>query len=419
MAMPVEKILTLAIKMNPDAKALAVSTAAQGQDRSFEVDGEALSSSVLVINASESRTQNFKHELIRRGWRVEEFNCLSWTGVVRDLARYLRSLRRSRFVLAGVGFPWQGPWLLLAKIFRVKVIIDCPMDVTVKPFPEVWHWKRALGFFFRRADGFLTLASRDYMIQKFRLKPERTLFIENCPDIETIRKGRRAVPAYSAAPENFLICYSGVAEWQRIDAFVPIFKALREKIPNATWLVISNLKSPMIARLQERAAELGVLEAIKLVPIIKPYEDFIATVAQCHLWVSHMGDNTLLGLHELRMELLEMGVLARPVVSVATPALERHGFRDGENIILIDSNNAEESAEHILRYLNTAGEPERLGRNLSQHVARHFSLSEGVDRLLKFVRRSYGKEAGESAASSVFNSKAAASEHPPAGIDLT
>jgi hypothetical protein len=119
------------------------------------------------------------------------------------------------------------------------------------------------------------------------------------------------------------------------------------------------------------------------------------------------------------MELLEMGVLAKAVVSVSTPALERHGFRDGENIILIDPNNAQQSAEQILRYFNADGEPERLGRNLSQHVARRFSLSEGVDRLLKFVRRSSGKEAWESASSSVFNSKASASEHPPAGIDLT
>lgn len=415
----VEKVSPLAIKMYRAENDLAVLTETVGQEARVEVESNALSPRVVVLNATESRTQNLKRELMRRGWRAVAFSCSSWSEVVRDLAQYLRAVRRSRFVLAGVGFPWQGPWLLLAKLLGVKVVIDCPMDVTVKPFPEVWHWKKALGFFFRRADGFLTLASRDYMIQKFRLKPEKVLFIENCPDVETIRQAKSAAPRYSASPEEILICYSGVAEWQRIEAFVPTFKALRDRIPNIKWLIISGLESPMMTRLRESAAELGVLDAIELMPVIKPYEEFIATVAQCRLWVSHMGDNTLLGRHELRMELLEMGVLARAVVSVTTPALERHGFRDGENIILIDPNNAEESAEHIARYLKAEGETQRLGRNLSQHVAERFSLSEGIERLLEFLKGANLQPTTESLPSGMFTSEAKRSERAPAEIDLT
>jgi hypothetical protein len=68
-----------------------------------------------------------------------------------------------------MGFPWQSVWLLLTKLLRTVTVLDCPMDVTEKPFAHAWHWKVLIGVFARRADVFLTLASREYLIKKFRL----------------------------------------------------------------------------------------------------------------------------------------------------------------------------------------------------------------------------------------------------------
>lgn len=342
----------------------------------------------LFVNASESRTQNVKRELLRRGWRVDEFRCAGWLEAARGLKKYLRALRRSRFVVAGVGFPWQGPWLLLARALGRKVVIDCPMDITAEPFPEVWHWKTLVRYFCRRADCFMTIASRDYLVAKFKLDAGRVLFLESCPDPEQIARAGAARPRIARPPGGVLIGYSGVAPWQRIERFVPVFKALRALMPNARWVVVSDLESPMIGRLRRRAEELGVMDAIDLLPVIKPVEDFFATIAQCQMWVGHLGDDTVQGRHELRMELLEMGALGMPVVFAPTPALERHGFDDGENVILINPDDAAASAERLARYLSNPALLERVGARLRGHVLQKFSLADGVDRLLSFVEGS-------------------------------
>lgn len=344
--------------------------------------GSPYSPVAVVLNAEESRTQNFRRELLRRGWRIEEFTCKNWQDVIQKGYGYLRALRGARFVLAGMGFPWQGVWLLLAKFLGRHVVLDCPMDVTEKPFAHAWHWKKLIGFFSRRADIFLTLASREYLIQKFGLDSERVLFLENCPDLERIERGLRAPPVFRFPQGSIGICSSGVVPWHRFDRFVPVYKHLRSRLPNLVWLIISDLDSEMVRRLREQAQELRILDSIQFLPVIHPFESFVATVAQSHLWVSHLGDDSLLGRQELRMELLEMGVLAMPAVAVSTPALEMHGFVDGKNIILINPDDPEGSAERISHCLKHPSESKHLGDSLRQHVLERFSLAESIDRLV-------------------------------------
>jgi glycosyltransferase involved in cell wall biosynthesis len=336
----------------------------------------------IFLNAGESRTLNFMRELRRRGWLVSEFRCLSWAEAARGLWPYARAARRSRFVVAGVAFPWQAPWLLLARALGLKIIIDCPMDVTVRPFSEARHLKRMLAYFSRRADLFLTIASRSYLTSTLGLDASKVLFLETCPDLEQIGRSAAARPRFEAPAGDFLIGYSGVAEWQRPERFVPIFKALRELVPNVTWLVVSDPDLPMIRRLRERAEESGVAGGVRFLPVIKPAEDFFATMARCDLWVGHLGDDSLLGRHELRMELLEMGALSRPAVCARTPALELHGFADGDNLILINPDDPAASARRLADYLSTPGELRGVGERLRRHVLENFSLTHAVDELL-------------------------------------
>lgn len=339
----------------------------------------------LFINAGESRTQNFRRELERRGWEVEELRCASWSEVLRNSRACAGAIRRSRFVLAGVGFPWQAPWLLLARMLGRKIVVDCPMDVTVKPFSEARHMKAMLRYFARRADVFLTIASRAYLVPKLGLDSSGVLFVESCPDLEQIKRSEGARPRFESPEGGALVVYSGVAEWQRAERFVPVFKALRRLVPGVTWLVISDLGSPMIQRLRREAGAAGVLDAIEFLPVVKPAEDFYATVARCDLWVGHLGDDSLLGRHELRMELLEVGALGRAAVFAPTPALERHGFGDGDNLILIEPDDPEGSAARLASYLSDEDELRRIGARLREHVLANFSLSRSVDRLLASV----------------------------------
>jgi glycosyltransferase involved in cell wall biosynthesis len=141
----------------------------------------------------------------------------------------------------------------------------------------------------------------------------------------------------------------------------------------------------MIQRLRRSAQDLHVLDSIHFSPVIRPFERFVATAAQCDLWVSHLDDGSLHARYELRMELLEMGALAMPVVAALTPALQMHGFADGENILFIDPTNHAESAERILHYLDCRIQLEKLGLRLRQHVLARFSLREGIDRLIHFL----------------------------------
>lgn len=352
----------------------------------------------LFINAGESRTQNFRRELERRGWEVEELRCASWAEALLKLRACARAIRRSRFVLAGVGFPWQAPWLMLARLLGRKIVLDCPMDVTVEPFSEAWHMKGMLRHFARRADLFLTIASREYLVTKLGLDSSRVMFVESCPDLEQIKRSEEARPRFEAEPGSPLVVYSGVAEWQRAERFVPVFEALRRLVPRVKWLVISDLGSPMIQRLRRDAEAAGVLDAIEFLPVVKPAEDFFATVARCDLWVGHLGDDSLLGRHELRMELLEVGALGRAAVFTPTPALERHGFRDGDNLILVEADDPEASASRLAHYLSHEDELRRVGARLREHVLENFSLSGSVDRLLASVGGGAGvTAAGEGA----------------------
>jgi glycosyltransferase involved in cell wall biosynthesis len=281
-----------------------------------------------------------------------------------------------------MGFPWQSVWLLSAKMLRRPVVLDSPMDFTESPFAHAWHWRKMIAFFSRQADLFLTLASRAYLIEKFRLNPKRVLFIENCPDLERIESGLQTEPAFRFPEGTIRICSSGVTPWHAFDRFIPVFKHLRMRNPSIVWLVISDPACEMIQRLRRSAQELDLLDSIHFLPIIKPFERFVATVAQCDLWISHLDDGSLHARYELRMELLEMGVLAMPVVAALTPALQMHGFADSENILFIDPTNHAKSAERISYYLDHRDELEGLGLRLRQHVLTRFSLREGIDRLI-------------------------------------
>ena len=92
----------------------------------------------------------------------------------------------------------------------------------------------------------------------------------------------------------------------------------------------------------------------------------------------------------MRMELLEVGALGRAAVFAPTPALEMHGFRDGDNLILIEPDDPEASASRLARYLRDEEELRRVGARLREHVLAKFSLAESVERLLNSVEGDAG-----------------------------
>jgi glycosyltransferase involved in cell wall biosynthesis len=165
---------------------------------------------------------------------------------------------------------------------------------------------------------------------------------------------------------------------------MPTFQALVALMPNAELLVIADPAKYSVVETRRYAAAAGLSDRVHVLHVIKPPEEFYATVAQCHLWVATLGDDTLQGRHELRMELLEMGVLGKAVIAGSTPALIESGLTERE-ILYVDPADPEASALRIAKLAKNPGSLAQLGQNLRDRVLERFSLEGAVDDLLNCV----------------------------------
>jgi len=341
---------------------------------------------VVCLNISESRTRNFIRELERRGFVALEFQTGTASSVFRQLWQFIRAARKADFILCGGPLRSQILWLLTAKLLRVPSAVDSPMDCTEWPFATAWHCRWGVRGVLKLADYVLTLKSRAYFVDKFGLREERVLFLENCPDRFRVESSvEEATPRFRPRPNSFLFCCSGCHAAHRLERFMPTFEALLARIPNAELLLIGDPEQATIIESKRYAEANGFADRVHTLPVIRPAEDFFATIAQCHMWVATLADNTLQGRHEFRMELLEVGLLAKPVIAVQTPGLIENGLSDERELIFIDPANPEASAEKIAHYVHDSRLLAELGGRLRACVIERFSLGDAVDHLLRSV----------------------------------
>jgi len=340
------------------------------------------SKAVVALNMNETRTMNIVRELERRGIRVTTFETLRWTDLIVRLYSFIKALLGCDFMLCGTRIPVQIPWMLLARTLRRPCIIDCPMDITEWPFSQAWHWRWLVRLALRSADRVLTIKSRAYMVAKFGLEKERVLFIESCPDLDRIGAARHALSRFRPRMGTFLICWSGGHAHHRLERFMPIFESLVELAPNVELLVIADPAQPSVLESRRYAEAAGISDRLHVLPIIKPFEEFYATVAQCQMWVATLGDDNLQGKHELRMELLEVGALGKAVAAARTPALVEHGLTAGREILYIDPADPKGSALQIAELVKSPAALARLGQYLRAHILEGYSLTKAIDGLL-------------------------------------
>jgi glycosyltransferase involved in cell wall biosynthesis len=341
---------------------------------------------LVVLNIAETRTWNFIAELKRRGFVVVEFRTNDWKNVVTSARAFCRAARSSRFVLCGIHLPFQLPWMLLVKAIGRQCVLDLPMDITTWPFPEKGHWKWLVGKTLRMADLVLTIRSRSYLAPKFGIDKTRMAYLESCPDAQVVMAGLDAKPRYKPAPGAFTVCLSGGHEAHRLERFMPVFEALLPLIPNVELLIISARSKPVVRLSLEYASRAGFDNRVRVLPVIKPPEEFFATVAQCQLWVATLGDDTLQGRQEFRMELIEVGLMGKPaVLTVRTPAIVEHDLVDGREIIELDLSDPAGTASRIAALADEPGALARIASNMRQRVLGTYSLSEAVNQLLQRI----------------------------------
>lgn len=341
---------------------------------------------IVALNIREARTFNFLRELERRGFRITKFETKDWTATIVKLWPFAKALRRSRTLLCGAVQPFQLPWILLARLLGCTCVMDFPMDITVWPFVSRRHWIWLVTLTLRLASGVLTLRSREYMIEKFGLRRQRVGFVENCPEPDLVSTCSHGRPRFEPRPDSFLICWSGGHLHHRLERFMPTFECLLELLPNAELLLIADPAQASIAESKQYAERAGLTDRVHISPVILPTPDFYATVAQCQLWIATLGDDTLQGRQELRMELLEMGLLGVAVVSSPTPALLQHGFTHAREIIYIDPSDPKGSALTIAEFARQPELLKQLAGQLRAHVQTNFSLEKAVDDMLEILR---------------------------------
>jgi glycosyltransferase involved in cell wall biosynthesis len=340
---------------------------------------------IVALNIGESRTANFVRELERRGFRVTHFHTRNWSSVFLQLLPFAKTLIRSDFVLCGVVIPFQIPWMILARLLQRPCIVDSPMDITEWPFPTVRHWRWLVRLTLRCAAVVLTIRSRGYLVDKLGLDKRRVKFVESCPDQAQIEESLVATPRFRRRQGAFLICCTGGHPHHRLERFMPIFESLIQLVPGAELLLIADPATQSLIDCNRYAQAAGFSERVHVLPVIKPVQDFYATVAQCDLWVATLGDDTVQGRHEFRMELLEVGLLGKAVVAAATPALIEHGLSSGRELLYIDPSDPRGSALKIAEYVKQPDSLQQLGERLRDRVVQEFSLEKAVDEVLESV----------------------------------
>lgn len=355
---------------------LKVTRASQKMNRTLKI---------LCVNIQESRTKNIIKELARRNVQVKEVWTPNLKTAFGDCFMFLRAVKDSDFVIFGVPVVAAVPWIWAAKLMRRPSVMDCPMDVAEWPFVTAWHWKWVIRFILRSANWVLTLKSRDYMIAKFGLRRDRVLFLENCPDPYAIESSRGAVPRFQRVAEEVVLCCSGCHPAHRLERFMPIFHELVGTVSNVQLLLIGDSRQTSIINCLKYAAQVGLGERVHVMPVISPVEDFYATVAQSDIWVATMADDNIQGRHELRMELLEVGLLGKPVVAARIPGLVENGLEDGKHLIFVDPGDAKESARKLAELIRNPVQLQQMGDNLRSCVGQRFSLAAAVDVLLEAV----------------------------------
>jgi glycosyltransferase involved in cell wall biosynthesis len=257
------------------------------------------------------------------------------------------------------------------------------MDITEWPFLTIRHWKWFVTLMLWSADRVLTIKTRSYFSTKFHLRQKSIITIEHCPDPEMVASGIQGKVHYRPPAGSFVVCCSGAAPQHRLERFLVIFEKLLALVPGAKLLIIADPERPLVRFAKEYAQTAGFSECITYLPFIKPIEDFFATVKQCDLWVATMGDDTLQGGLELRMELLELGLLGKAVVAAPTEGLKAHELLDGKHLIYVDPREPDAAASRLAMLAGDRGALEDLGRELQQVVRARFSLRTAVDSLLK------------------------------------
>lgn len=234
------------------------------------------------------------------------------------------------------------------------------------------------------------LPHRSHIARRYNLPPERVLYADNYPAPEFCQP--QTSECATRFPDRTVLLYHGsFLWWHGLLNFLPIYDRIKQSHPRTLLVVMGAVtRNRFLDRFAYEREFFDKVEALAGRDDIVwmgrsdvPDGQVAQLVAQATLHVSQLDNTSVQGDAELRTCLLEAMALGVPCLHVDSHAIRCHPeFRDGENIILIDPNAAEQAAAKICDLLARPQELQRIGENARATVQTHYDFDRWLDETL-------------------------------------
>jgi len=232
----------------------------------------------------------------------------------------------------------------------------------------------------------LLMKSRDHYRPRYFVQSKPFHYFESCPDPSAWRKDIPESTSLRDPNEPLHFFYHGsFLWWHGLDRFFPVLEEIR-KHRKVRLTLVGNF-DPSGMKMDPRGKEFA--EAIRR-RLDEPGVEYLGKVSQEELndlmaradfHVTHFDSRSMQGNTELRTGLLEAMAAGMACLHCPTEGLRSYSvFNDGENIILIDPDKPEMSAQKILALADDPDKLSHIRQNARNTIQDHFSFDELLAR---------------------------------------
>lgn len=324
------------------------------------IDQEKFSVSVAVLQADNPLAQQF----ISAGIEVEFFEKeKSWDfSIIKKLADYLKEKKPDivhTHLFAGDFFGY-----LAVRLAKIKIIVSTKHDILKESF-----WRNFFGAFCRRrftAVVAISKATREYLFQAEKIKPQKVKIIYNGVDVEKFYRPNAKI---FKKEELVIVCVGRLAKEK---GQKHLLRACRF-LPFANWRLLLVGDGPKRKELEMLAENLAIRDKVKFsgnVDDVRPYLDLADVFV-------------LPSISEgLSLVILEAALAGKFIVASRVGGVPEI-VGDRQNGLLFEPKKAEQLVKHLVWINDNREKAALLAKDLQQFVAENFSLQKTVAQYQK------------------------------------
>jgi glycosyltransferase involved in cell wall biosynthesis len=302
--------------------------------------------------------------------------------LIPELRSITHYLRRNRVAVVNVHFPSLGAlqFILVKRLFmpRLKVILSFHgMDI-VNAATTNGMERRLWQLLLRTADACVGCShALTRAIPEFHARVKHAVTIHNGLDIDHFMQERNAGAVLNErlAHRPFLLSVAALEHKKGLDTLLRAFRLVRERADADIALALVGPDRGAGFELRQLAKELGLEESVVFCGEV-PHADLHVYYAQAMVFCLASR------LEPFGIVLLEAGAFRLPVIATSVGGIQEildHG-RTGR---LVPVDVPEALAREILDLVQAPTERARLGKELFDHVSRHFSWGRAYQQYLE------------------------------------